>query len=90
MIEFKELARRDGYMTIVVMADGLPIGRDPKDFRYVITLRPDGACEARSRANGAGSTRHYSFRTYDAAQSHAAAWAKRKIAEARRAQRGQQ
>lgn len=85
MIEFNEIARRDGYMTIVVKAAGLPAGRDPRDFRYVITLRPDGACESRSRANGAGSTRHYSFRTYDAAQAHAVAWAKRKIVEARRA-----
>jgi hypothetical protein len=80
MIQFNEIAQRDGYMTVVLQADGMPVSRDSRDFRYVITVRPDGACESRSRAFGAGSTRHYSFPTYDAAQAHAVAWAKRKIA----------
>lgn len=80
MIEFIENGNREGYLSISVQAEGLPMRRDPKDFRYHITVRPDGWCETRSRANGAGSVRYYNFRTYAEAQAHATKWVKRKIA----------
>lgn len=85
MIEFIELHLPTGHCKVRVVADGMPTTRDPADFTYRITIDPDGWCECRSRAHGAGSTRYRTFRTYAHAQAHAIKWAKRKIAEARRA-----
>jgi hypothetical protein len=76
MIEFIETALPHGNMRSRLRADGLPAG-----MYYDITVRPDGRCEAKSRANGNGSVRYYSHSTYDEAMAHATQWAKRKIAE---------
>lgn len=81
MIEFVETALPHGYMSSRLRAEGLPTG-----MYYHIKVRPDGWCEAKSRANGNGSVRYYSHRTYDEALEHATKWAKRKIAEGKREQ----
>lgn len=77
-IEFIETYKADGYTHVAIKAEGLPEG-----MYYRMTVRPDGWVEAKSRARGAGSTRYYTHRTLEAAQQHATAWARRKIAEAR-------
>jgi hypothetical protein len=81
MIEFIETALPDGHGRSRLRAEGLPAG-----MAYTITVRPDGWCEAKSRANGNGSVRYYSHRSYDEAMTHATQWARRKIAEAKRAE----
>ena len=85
MIEFLELAAPTGEMRVSLKCDELPARAHPMDYRYSIRIRIDGWCECKSRANGAGSTRYYKFRTYPQALEHARNWALRKISEARRA-----
>ena len=78
MIEFVETALPHGCMNSRLRADGLPAG-----MYYHIKVQPDGRCEAKSRANGNGSVRYYSHRTYDEALEHATKWAQRKIRESK-------
>lgn len=78
-IEFLE-SYRDGETHVRLVAPNLPKARDGRQYAYRIRVRADGWCECVSRANGAGSTRYYSFRTLDGAFAHAIKWAKRKIA----------
>lgn len=85
MIEFVELAAPTGEMSAYLKCEELPHRQHPMDYRYSIRIRVDGWCECKSRSSGAGSTRYYTFRTYPQALEHARKWAKRKIAEARRA-----
>lgn len=85
MIEFVETFREDGSAFVRMKANGLPTTRDATDYTYRIIIAPDGWCESRSRAHGAGSTRYRVFRTYAEAQAHGIKWAKRKIAEAKKA-----
>lgn len=84
-IDFLETYNNDGSITAELRANE-PLGkrRESKDYRLTITVRDDGWCETRSRAYGMGSTRYYTHKSYDEAQAHAVAWARRKIAEARR------
>ena len=77
MIEFIERHMADGSMTARVRADGLPQG-----MRYCISWWPDGKVTAQSKANGKGSVRYYTHRSYTHALNHGYLWAKRKIAEA--------
>ena len=84
-IDFLETYNDDGTITAELRAnETLGKRREWKDYRLTITVRDDGWCETRSRAHGAGSTRYYTHKSYDDAQAHAVAWARRKIAEARR------
>ena len=83
MIEFSEKVVADGVMKVALLCPELPVACDGRKYRYVITVCSDGWCRTSSRANGNGSIRYYSFRTYAQAQEHAVRWAKRKIAEAR-------
>lgn len=82
MIQFSEKFTSDGGMRAEVHADGLPSG-----MYYQIQLRADGKCLAKSRAYGNGSIRYYSHRSYEEALAHGFQWAKRKVAEAKRAPR---
>lgn len=81
MVEFLEKHHADGTSTIVMVSDELPNGYDGKRYAYTIRVREDGWCECKSRSNGPGSTRYYSFRTLDQAFTHGMKWAKRKIRE---------
>ena len=80
MIEFIECHMNDGSMSARVKSAELPSG-----MRYTVTLWSDGAVTAQSRANGDGSVRYYTHRTYAEALAHGYTWAQRKIDEARRA-----
>lgn len=77
MIDFTETILPLGGMKARVRADGLPAG-----MYYHITLRHDGRVTSKSRANGNGSVRYYTHRTYEEALAHGYNWAKRKVAEA--------
>ena len=83
-MEFIETYHSDGKITSRLACADLPISYDGKRYSYNIRVRIDGRCECISRAEGCGSVRYYSFRTYDLAMAHATAWAKRKIAQAKR------
>jgi len=78
MIEFVERYTPDGYMLVSMKADRLPAGMYCK-----LTVRPDGWTEMKTRANGNGSIRYRSLRTYSEARVAAIKWAGRKIREAR-------
>jgi hypothetical protein len=84
MIEFVEKFHADGTATAALVSDELPTAYTGKRYTYRITVHADGRCEAKSRADGNGSTRYYTFRTYPEALGHGFKWAQRKIAEAKR------
>ena len=79
MIDFFETALPHGHMSVRLRATDLPAG-----MYYHIKVQPDGKATAKSRAHGNGSVRYYHHATYDEALDHATAWARRKIAEAKR------
>ncbi len=78
MIDFTETVLPMGGMRARVRAGDLPDG-----MYYHITLWADGKVTSKSRANGNGSVRYYTHRTYDEALAHGFNWAKRKVAEAK-------
>jgi hypothetical protein len=80
MIEFKETFQFDGITMVSLVADGMPERCDPRDYKYSITVYPEGRALGKSRACGNGSVRYYRFKTYEQAQEHAIKWAKRQIA----------
>lgn len=82
MIEFIETHYSDNTATARLACDALPQRNHVGDYRYTIRVRADGRCECKSRANGAGSTRYYTFRTYSEAMNHARKWALRQIKRA--------
>jgi hypothetical protein len=86
MIEFLETYNNDGVMRIRLQADGMPTAWacDSQDYTYIITVFPAGNALGKSRSCGNGSVRYHHFRSYEEAQAHATAWAKRKQAEERR------
>jgi hypothetical protein len=83
-MEFIETYQPGGEITSRLVCADLPIAYDRKRYSYNIKVRVDGWCECISRAEGGGSVRYYSFRTYDLAMAHATSWAKRKIAQSKR------
>jgi hypothetical protein len=85
MIEFKETFTFEGLTVVKLVADGLPARCNPKDYKYTITVWPEGHAVGKSRSCGNGSVRYHHFKTYAEAQEHAVTWAKRKIAEERKA-----
>jgi len=86
MIEFIETYKKDGIMRIRLQADEMPTAWacDSKDYTYTITVFPQGRAMSKSRSCGNGSVRYHHFNTYEEAQAHAIAWAKRKQAEERK------
>jgi hypothetical protein len=80
MIEFKETFHFDGITVVSLVADGMPERCDARDYKYKITVFPEGKAISKSRASGNGSVRYHHFRTYEEAQEHAVKWAKRQIA----------
>jgi len=84
MIEFRETYNADGTADIRLVAPELPKAYDGRQYAYTIRVREDGWCECKSRAEGPGTTRYYSFRQLDDAFAHGTKWAKRKISEAKK------
>jgi hypothetical protein len=84
MIEFRETYNADGTADIRMVAPELPKAYDGRQYAYTIRVREDGWCECKSRAEGPGTTRYYSFRKLDDAFAHGMKWAKRKISEAKK------
>jgi hypothetical protein len=84
MIEFRETYNADGTADIRLVAPELPKAYDGRQYAYTIRVREDGWCECKSRAEGPGTTRYYSFRQLDDAFAHGMKWAKRKISEAKK------
>lgn len=78
MIEFIENTTSTSFQAHL-RAAGLPA-----TMRYTVFQEIDGKVWSQSKAYGLGSTRYYSFKTYDEALEHGVKWAKRKIAEANR------
>jgi hypothetical protein len=85
MIEFSETYNANGTADIRMVAPALPKAYDGKQYSYTIWVREDGWCFSMSRSEGPGSTRYYKFRTLDETFAHGMKWAKRKIAQAKRA-----
>jgi hypothetical protein len=86
MIEFIETYSRDGVIRVCLKADGMPTAwaRSSQDYTYTITVFPAGNALGKSRSCGNGSVRYHNFKSYEEAQTHATAWAKRKQAEERK------
>ena len=84
MIEFIEYFHADGSMSARLLCSDLPKGEDARDYSYTIKCAKDSRCETKSRSAGNGSVRYGFSQSYEAAQESAIAWARRKIAEARR------
>lgn len=84
MIEFFETYSADGTANIRMVAPALPKAFDGKQYAYTILVKANGWCECKSRSEGPGSTRYYSFRTVDDAFAHGTKWAKRKISTAKK------
>ena len=84
MIEFNELVHRNGRFTSALSSPDLPAG-----MYYRLWEDNHGRWCSKSRADGNGSIRYHSHRTLAEAQAHGVKWAKRKIAEAKRAAKAQ-
>ena len=85
MMEFKETYHPTGEITSRLVCDELPAAYDGRRYSWVITVKPNGVCHSRSRAEGNGSVRYYYDFSYDDAMAHAVSWAERKIAGAKKA-----